>query len=63
MEVRSRNAVVALKLKSPSFGLMHQIPKQERRGGIETPLRQPPPDREEEGSRNAVVALKPSSPM
>ena len=57
--LRSRNAVVALKLDQPIAGATAPSAKQERRGGIETGVDWAGIGRSIIGSRNAVVALKP----
>ena len=50
--------MVALKPAVAVWALERGIPKQERRGGIETIYAGFPRPPESEGSRNAVVALK-----
>ena len=51
--------MVALKLPFPGPpGPLPHLPKQERRGGIETAIGRPQPQAFLQRSRNAVVALK-----
>ena len=51
--------MVALKLFGNGAGIPARFRKQERRGGIETPLKPHHRKYPYPGSRNAVVALKP----